>query len=350
MSSMTSLGASVKGAGRSGATLRSVAELAGVSTATVARVLRESDLVAPQTRERVSEAIQATGYRINAVASGLRRQRTETIGHILHGISPNPFFAGVALGLQEQAAEAGFEVMMFNAQNQPARERVGVEAFLSRRVDAIVFTTPLAAENVKLAVDGGVRVVQVERPTTVPSAAVLVDNYVGSRAAVEHLVDLGHTEIAFIGGDPAGEADSPEAQRLGGYLDGIEFHGLQPRTVLGSYGDPTDPAYQDLGAEYLRTLLAGGRIPTAVFAGSDLLAAGVLQALHDARIWVPEQVSVVGFDDTYAAHLPPPLTTVALPMHEMGAAAFRCIESAKDNRVERLTTTLKVRRSTSPGT
>ena len=331
-------------------TLHSVAELAGVSTATVARVIRDTGPVSEATRSRVVEAIDRTGYRINVVASGLRRQRTSTIGHILTAVTHNPFFVEVSVGLQEAAALAGFEVMMFNAHGDPARERTGVEAFLGRRVEAIVFTTPLAEENVQLAAAAGVRVVQVERPWPTRTASVVVDNRVGSRAATDHLIELGHRVIAFWGWDPPGPHSrrgvSVEADRIGGYRDGLAAAGLRPNVWHPPAGSAE--AVRRAVTTQLREHVAERPTPTAIVAGSDLLAADVLQAAHKLRLRVPDDFSLVGFDDTHAAHLAPALTTVALPMREMGKAAFRCIDSAEAEHEDRLMATLRVRDSTRP--
>jgi DNA-binding LacI/PurR family transcriptional regulator len=330
------------------ATLQSVAKLAGVSTATVARVIHGGGPVSEATRCRVVEAIDRTGYRVNMVASGLRRQRTGTIGHILTAVTANPFFVEVSVGLQEAAARAGFEVMLFNAQGDPARERAGVDVFLGRRVEAIVFTTPLAEENVRLAAGAGVRVVQVERPWAISTPSVVVDNRVGARAATDHLIELGHRRIAFWGPDPPGahstRGGAVEADRIAGYRDALGTAGLSPIVWAPPTGEP-DAARSALAAQ-LRQHLADPAPPTAIVAGSDLFAADVLRAAHPLWLRVPDDLSLVGFDDTYAAHLAPALTTVALPMHEMGEAAVRCIDSSDPEHQERLATTLRIRDST----
>jgi DNA-binding LacI/PurR family transcriptional regulator len=330
------------------ATLKRVAEVANVSTATVARVLNDDPRVAADTRSRVVDALQVTGYRPNAIASGLRRQRTLTVGHIVNATSPNPFYVGVAIGLQQEAARHGYQVILQNSQDA-ATETAGVEALLARRVDAIVFTTAQSAKNVALVVDAGVRVMQVERIAVADAPAVTVDNYVGARRAVQHLVDLGHKDIAYIGADPQLHNElwsRVEQQRLDGYLDVVEAAGLVPRMVLGDYDLPNDDGFHSLGSEYMRKLIGQGPVPTAVFAASDALAAGVLQAIHDVKLWVPQDVSVIGFDDTFAAHLCPPLTTVALPMLDLGREAFLNAIGADASERTELTSRLVMRQST----
>jgi LacI family transcriptional regulator, galactose operon repressor len=304
-------------------TLRQVAELANVSTATVARVLQRSERVSPETRSRVEAVLEATGYRHNAVASGLRRQRTNTVGHVLRGGDPNPFYTGVALGLQHEAAAHGYQVLLGSAQDAGSEAEV-VEAFLARRVDAVVFTTPISAANVETAVRAGVRVVQVERPVTREAPAIVVDNLSGSHAATRHLIDLGHEWIAFIGvRSEVGIPPTVEDERLGGYARAMEEAGLEPRVLIGEYDYPGSVHYRAHGRTYLRRLVEEGPVPTAVFAGSDTLAAGILQGLYELDMRVPQDMSVVGFDDTFSGHLSPPLTTVALPMEELGRQALR---------------------------
>src|SRR6185437_4295833 len=173
-------------------TLKDVARIAGVSTATVARVLHDSGYIAEETRKQVEAAIRATGYRMNVVAQGLRKQQTMSIGHILHSIMPNPFYAGVALGVEQEALKQGWSVLMINVQGDAQRERLGVETLIQRRVDAILFTSAVDEANVSLALEAGLQVVQLQQPTAIPTHQVTADNYVGSVAAVEHLIALGH--------------------------------------------------------------------------------------------------------------------------------------------------------------
>jgi LacI family transcriptional regulator len=358
----------VKSPPRRDATLKDVAKLAGLSTATVARVLHNTGYVAPETRRAVEAALAESGYRVNAIAQGLRTQRTFVLGHVLKSIAPNPFYATVALGAQQEAATSGCGVIVFNTQGDAAAERSAVETLLRQRVDAILFTTVTDDENVELALAAGTPVVQVERVGTVRTHAVIVDDRHGARQATEHLIGLGHQRVAFIGVDPelplvdgarrpvTGEPErrSIDRDRLAGYRDALSAHGL-----------PIDPTLIDLGDTYYspergravtRRLLAlaPSRQPTAIFAGCDLLAAGVLQELYAQGLRAPEDLSVVGFDDTFAPQLAPALTTVAQPMLALGHLAARLALNAVGDgsepsvRIERLTTELVVRDSTGP--
>jgi DNA-binding LacI/PurR family transcriptional regulator len=354
---------------RRDATLKDVAKLAGVSTATIARVLHNNGYVAEETRRVVEEAIAQSGYRVNAVAQGLRRQRTFVLGHILQSIAPNPFFASVALSVQQEAARFGCGVILVNTQGEAAVERNAVETLIRQRVEAILFTTVTDESNVRLAAAAGLPVVQVERVGTASTHAVSVDNHRGAFDAVDHLATLGHERIAFIGFDPnlpiegdlhpaitdAVERRSVERERIAGYRDAMAAHRLP---VPASLVDLGDTYYSpERGRAVTKRLLAMNQDerPTAIFAACDLLAAGVLQELQEQGLRVPDDFSVIGFDNTVSAHLAPPLTTVAQPMLELGQIAVRLALAPLEDggnadlmRHERLTTHLIVRSSTGP--
>lgn len=318
---------------RSSATIKSVAARAGVSTATVSRVLHSNGYVAPKTRERVEAVLRDSGYRLDAVAQALRRQRTITLGLILHGILPNPFFAEVAMGVERAAVEHGFSVVMFNTDGDPAREREGVESLLGRRVDSVIFTTALRAENVELVMSAGVPAVEVERRLCDRAPAVVVDNYAGSRAAMKHLLDLGHERIGYIGEadtfkEPDGSGpDRVRQERFAGYRDSLAEDGIpvEDSHLIGGKYVLEHGGWGGVGTgrQYMRKLLDQDPTVTAVLASSDLLAAGALQTLYERGIRVPDQISIVGFDDTFAMRLAPPLTTVRQPMFDMGLRAGR---------------------------
>jgi DNA-binding LacI/PurR family transcriptional regulator len=350
---------------RSPATIKSVAARAGVSTATVSRVLHNNGYVAPKTRKRVEAVLRDSGYRLDAVAQALRRQRTITLGLILHGILPNPFFAEVAMGVEQAAVEHGFNVLMFNTDGDPKREREGVESLLSRRVDGVIFTTALRAENVELVLDAGVPAVEAERRLCERAPAVVVDNYAGAREAMKHLLDLGHKKIGYIGEpdtfqEPDGRAlDRVRRERFAGYREALEEAGIplsDDHLVRGQY--PLEPGGWGgvaTGRDYMQALLSQDPTLTAVLAASDLLAAGALQTVYERSIHVPKQLSIVGFDDTFASRLAPPLTTVRQPMFEMGfragQLAIRLVQKSEVGDAvvtEWCETALVVRESTAP--
>lgn len=343
------------------ATLKDVAARAGVSTATVARVLHANGYVADETRRLVDAAIADTGYQLNAVARGLRLRRTFTLGHVLQSISPNPFFAGVALGVEEAAAAHGCGVLLANTQGDPERERLGVETLLRRRVDAILFTTVADEANIRLALDAGTAVVQVERVSPIPTPAVTVDNATGAAEATAHLLALGHRRIAYIGVDPQAAPASAlptarrvvERERLAGYLGALRRHGVPVEDALIVLHESYYALDETRRAVHRLLQTPPAARPTAIFAACDMMAAAVLQEAYHQGLRIPDDLSVVGFDDTHASFLTPPLTTVAQPMIAIGQAAARLALDALQNggaaaepRTERLAARLIVRAST----
>ena len=344
-------------------TLKDVADYAGVSTATVARVIHSNGYVAEDTEKRVRDAIQATNYRVSSIAASLRRQRTYTIGHVLRATFPNTFYSLVALGAEQFAREHNYNILTFNAMGSPELECEGIETFIHRRVDAILFTTPNDPNNVQLALDAGVPVVQVERPVLGKANRVTVDNYSGAVAAMEHLIALGHRRIAFIGQDPENVANPlagyVEAERWKAYLDTLSTHHLEvvPDYIkMGQYYSLEDRDSMQDGYRLTHQLLELPQPPTAIFATSDIPALGTLQAIHEHRLFVPDDISVIGFDDTYSAFVAPPLTTVRMPMEELGRVAVQMaleqIESDNDAQSQphtvELATQFIIRKSTGP--
>ena len=313
-----------------GARLKDVASLAGVSTATVSRVLHGNGYVSGQVRERVEAAFRDSGYRLNVVAQELRRQRSSTIGLIMHGSLSHPLVAEVAIGAEQAATEQGFNILLFNTGGDEARERESVEALLKRRADGIVFTTAVNGQNVQLALDEGVPAVEIERRLCESAPAVVINNYAGATEAMRHLLDLGHRKIGFVGesfpGSGAGQSGRGIPQeRFDAYRDALLQAGAgfdESRIVIGPY-PREEGGWGGLhaGDTYMRRLLTQAPDITAVFAVSDHVAAGAYQALYSRGILVPRQISVIGFDDTFGRYLAPPLTTVRQPMAEMGYKA-----------------------------
>lgn len=345
------------------ATLKDVAARAGVSTATVSRVLHDNGYVSTLARERVESALRESGYRLNTVAQELRRRRTIALGLIIHGLS-NPFFAEIVAGAEYAAAEQDFDVLLFNARGEPARELRNVEALLRRRVDAILFTEAVAPESVRCAIEAGVSVVEMGHQLDERSSAIVIDELASAREAVAHLIELGHREIAFLG-QPWGLHERPAPEPLDGgvvrarfdaYRDALAGAGIPLRESLLVHGDfPLEEGgWRGVrtGADATARLLDQEPELTAVFASSDILAAGALQTLYARGRRVPQDVSIVGVDDTYARHLAPPLTSVCHWPFELGleaaAMAIGQLEDAASPRTERIRQELVVRDSTGP--
>jgi LacI family transcriptional regulator len=342
------------------ATLKDVAELAGVSTTTVSRVLNHNGYVSAAARERVAAALSESGYRPNTVAQELRRQRTIALGLIMYALS-NQAVAEIVAGAEHAAAEQDFDVLLYDTRGERERERRNVETLLRRRVDGIVFAGVVDAANLQLALDARVSVVELGLRVREESPAVVVDHQAAVRAAIEHLFALGHREIGYVG-PPYHPRGEPVLSGIASDLYRVRF--LAYQGALAAVGLPFDASYVvtdqldadpdgvEYGALCMERLLEQAPALTAVFAASDILAAGVLQTLHRRGVSVPREMSVVAIDDTYARYLSPPLTSVSQHGFELGfQAATMAIELLADRtpgRTVTLESHLVVRESTAP--
>jgi LacI family repressor for deo operon, udp, cdd, tsx, nupC, and nupG len=256
------------------------------------------------------------GYRPSAAARSLVTRRTNTIGVVVTNIS-DPFVAGVVSGIEDAAEQRGYSVFLANSNAEPEREKRVVRSFEERRVDGIIVTSSrVGALHVSMLSQMEVPIVLLNNQHPSEAAySVMIDNEGGSYAATHHLVESGHRRIAYIGDRYGHQSDT---ERLAGYRRAIESAGLEFDADLVQRGDGKPEGAR----EALARLLALPKRPTAVFCYNDMSALG---AMHEARIAglsVPEDLSLVGFDDLYISqYLRPPLTTVRQPMAEMGRLA-----------------------------
>lgn len=298
-----------------------VAELAGVSHQTVSRVLNDHPNVRPETRQRVLEAIAQLGYRRNPAARALVTRRSGTIGVMSSG---SALFgpSSTLIAVEAAARDAGLFVSLATiARWEAAPVAAALEHFLDQGVDGVVV---IAAHDEALAAvrsfDAPVPLVMVG-PVGVPDPllTVSVDQYVGARLAVRHLLDLGHREVVHL----AGPTDWIDARRrIDGWRDELAAAGIEA-------GDPIPGDWSaSRGYEVGRDLVARG-VPTAVFAANDQLALGLLRAFAEAGVRVPDDVSVVGFDDVEgASNFYPPLTTVRQEFRALGGRCLQALVSA----------------------
>ncbi len=336
-------------------TIKDVARIAGVGTSTVTRVVQGQGYVAEETRVAVVSAMDQVGYQVNSLARSLKQRRSYVIGHLLRSTIPNPFYLMVARGVEDEAKTQGYTALTYNVQGAAEAERRGIDTFLNWRADALIFTTAVVAENVDFAFARGVPVVQVERPKSVHVPGITVDNYTGASSAMQHLIALGHRSIAYVGGLPAAElAGYVEMERIGAYRDAMasiggicEEYFLAGSRYLLDAENSLRPGY-----DAAVRLLSSGRRPTAIQCANDIIAAGVLQAIRETGLRVPEDISVIGFDDTLGSYLTPQLTTVSLPAYELGQTAARMVIDAVEGRMPevptnaRLSTSFVLRNST----
>jgi LacI family transcriptional regulator len=302
------------------ANILDVALKAGVSIATVSRVVNKSDhKVNPATREKVLAAIKELDYRPNALAKGLLMKKTMTIGIIIPDIS-NPYYAEIVRGIQDTADLAGYAVMLHNTDGKQERIIRYIYLLREKSVDGVIFCGGIinGYETLSILKELKERVVVVGRHE-VDFPAVMVDNMGGATQAVEHLIALGHRLIGCIGG-PDG---SPTAvDRLTGYRNALAQNGiaLDERLVKRGTWSP------ESGYLLARELLAGPERPTAVFSANDQMAFGVIKAAREMGLNVPQDLAVVGFDNVPpGSYFDPPLTTVEIPMYDIGVATMRML-------------------------
>jgi DNA-binding LacI/PurR family transcriptional regulator len=306
-------------------TIVDVAERAGVSKSLVSLVMRGSDRVSDSSRAAVLEASRELGYRPNAVARTLVRQRSGVFGCIVSDLH-NPFFSDVADGIEEESVGLGYRALLSSGFLSGQREETAIETLLELRADGLIMLGTMMT--VRRISDLAVRtpVVVVGRATRTESLdSVRNDDEAGARLVVDHLVGLGHQRIAHIDGGSAG--GSPERRR--GYKKTMEHHGLGEQVVI------VPGAFTEAGGYVgARQILGRDPLPTAIFVANDFAAVGAIAAIDEAELRVPEDISIVGYDDTALAQIPRiGLTTVAQPSIEIGRATVRLlIERIEDRR------------------
>lgn len=298
-----------------------VATAAGVSVGTVSNFLNRPEVLAPATSARVQIAIDSLGYIRNIAARNLRVGRSRSIGLLVLDIG-NPFFTDFIKGAEHVAGAAGYAVLLGNTEEDPERESAYLDLFLEQRVAGIIVAP---TGEVQLHIDElrvhGTHAVLIEEASAAPAfCSVAVNDFAGGRMAVDHLLALGNTRIGFVSG-PA------RIRQVQARLDGARSAmGGFPNAVLEVFDASAFAvdAGREVGERIL--LLPMSKRPTAVFAANDLLALGVLQAMFAAKVRVPQEIALIGYDDIlFASSAAVPLTSVRQPSRDMGAEAARML-------------------------
>ncbi|MCX7680985.1 MAG: substrate-binding domain-containing protein [Anaerolineae bacterium] len=303
-------------------TIGDVARRAGVSPATVSRVLQGATNVHPETRARVEQAIAELGYVPSAVARGLRSKRTRSLALIVPDIT-NPFWPTVVRGVEDIAHEHDYSVLLGNTDENPIKQKRYLDFLLSQQVDGVIIA-PYDSDAGKL---------EILRLRNVPTVivdrriegwdvdSVIGDSVAGARALVRHLIGLGHRRIAIISGPPM---TSTAEDRVAGYCLALAEAGIpvDPRLIRrGEYRAAS-------GARLTHQLLDEGLHPTAIFAGNNTIALGVIEALVKRRMRIPQDMALVSFDDLpNTSHIFPFLTVVAQPAYDLGVNAAQLLLS-----------------------
>jgi LacI family transcriptional regulator len=298
------------------ATVKDVAERAGVSTATVSRVLSGSGGVREPLKSRVLAAAQSLAYRPNRAARDLRVRSSRTVGVLIPDIE-NPFFTSVICGIEEALRETDYSLLLANYSENPDQETRGLETFRAEGVRGLIFVASRAPSQLYAELgNAGMAMVAVSRvPNRLRIDQVTVANRDGAYNATAHLLRLGHKRVAIINGPLA---LTTARDRQSGYEDALRDAGLPVDESLVVHCDFRHAE----GRAAMEQLLDQASPPSALFTASNLLTLGALQAIHERALDIPGQVAIVGFDDMpWATSLRPPLTTVAQPAFEVGRTA-----------------------------
>jgi DNA-binding LacI/PurR family transcriptional regulator len=290
-----------------------VARRAKVSKSLVSMVTRGEDGVSAESRAAILEAIEELGYRPNIMARSLVQRRTSILGVMISDLR-NPFFGAVVSGIQERAAEIGYQVLFNTADRDPQREETAIESLLQLRVDGLILASPRVDDAVVARAATAVSVVVLNRETSDDATdSVTNDNIHGARLAVEHLAGLGHRSIAFI----SGGAGAGARIRAEGYRQAMRELGLGEHIRIAE-GAHTE----DGGERGAHALLASQPLPTAIFASNDLCAIGAMNALEEAGLRIPRDISLIGYDNTTLAALRHiSLSSIHQPGGDMGRSA-----------------------------
>ena len=296
--------------------IKTVANKAGVSTATVSRVLANFKGIKENTRNKVLDTIKDLNYEVDSVARSLRQNKTNTIGIIVSNVL-SQFYSIIAKSVEDKALESGYKLILCNSDDDPSKELEYLKILKSNKVDGIILTpTGKNAEYINNIIESGIQVVLLDRLVEgVNCDSVLVDNYKGSYTATEYLLGRGYKKIAFIGG----YIDRTTGrQRLDGYSMALKEAGIRVNNDLVKIGD----FKKESGVKLTKELLEDTLIPDALFSSNIDMTLGCLIAIKNAGLSIPEDIAIVGFDDPdWSIIADPPLTTISQPVYELGLKA-----------------------------
>lgn len=302
------------------ATIYEVSKLAGVSLATVSRVMNDSDKVRPQTRQKVETAMEKLGYRPNTIAQSLASNRSNSIGILvpeLHG----PFFGTMLANIELELRNQGKHVIITAGHSDPVREKEGIEFLASRSCDALIlFVFAISDEYIQSLRESSIPVVVIGRLIDdMEDDCISLDNEIGGYIATKALIESGHRQLACISG-PLWKSDGQ--QRFAGFRRALAESGLKFDPQLLAEGD-----YEESGGRNGMEQLLQRDIPfTGLACANDVMAAGAIEVARNRGIAIPDDLSVVGFDNVFfTRYMHPQLSTIDYPIGMMGQMAARCV-------------------------
>jgi LacI family transcriptional regulator len=328
--------------------MRGIAKLAGVSSATVSRVINGSAAVKPEKAERVRRVIAELKFFPNSSATTLKHGKSSTYGLIIPDIT-NPFFPELIRSFEKILVENNREMLMATTDFHPSRIQQSIRRMLVRRVDGVaLIASEIETSPIESLIHNRVPLVTMDRRITGPGLSdVLINNTSGMDEAITHLKELGHTEIGFIGG-MIGPTISDH--RANDFIKAMKKHGLNANPAFMRAGNYRIPGGEAAMAELLQLSAR----PTAILTANDLTAIGALRAIHHRGLTVPGDLSVIGFDDIELSDiLHPPLTTLNLSRQKFAQTFFDALEAMReqphaDGRQYSIKTRLVIRESTGP--
>lgn len=301
-------------------TIKDVSECAGVSQATVSRVLNGTSRVSHDKKLKVEKAIKQLGYRPNSIAQALASSRTGSIGVVVPELG-GMFYSGMLQGIEDQLRRFGYHLVVTAGSNEEEGQKQAIDFLLSRRVDALILHTQHISDDYLIELStSGLPIAIVNRYVPELSRSCInLDNELGAKLATKHLIDNGHSNIACITG-PLYKSDA--RSRLQGYRVALEEAGIEYREMLVVESGFTE----ETGSAAVRKLLSRNCDFTAIFACNDDMTFGVFEEMKRAKLKIPDDVSLVGFDDMpFARYLTPPLTTVEFPIEQMSTEAVQLV-------------------------
>ncbi len=301
-------------------TIKDVAELAEVHPSTVSRVINGNPRISEKTKNRVLLIIKKLGYTPNAIARGLKTKRTHTLGMLIPDIT-NPFFAEIARGVEDAANKNSFNVILCNTDDKLKKERTYLDILKEKRVDGLILGTAHTKDDSILELEkNNFPYILVSRNIEeLDKNCIIIDDVVGGIMATEYLIRLGHRRIAHITGPLKVRA---AIDRVDGYKNALKKYHIEYKEELIEEGDFRIKS----GYQAMKKFLDLPEPPTAIFAANDLLALGAMQAIQKMKFHIPEDFSIIGFDDIrVSSFVYPPLTTIRQPMLEMGILAVKML-------------------------
>ena len=292
--------------------IKDVAKAAGVSTATVSRVLANNAPVRSETRERVMQAVEELEYRPNLIARSLRSQKSAKIGLVVSDIR-NPFFTAIGRAVEDAAYEQGYSVLMCNTDENPEKEKMYLNILHDESVAGVIFSPTQQISESTEKFHSRTPFVIIDRTITTDAAdMVLLDNLSAAHELASHLIENGYRNIAGL----FGNASTTGVDRQHGFQNALQERYLKPAAVHF-----VEPRIKH-GYEITMELLEQANHPDAIFTSNSLLTAGAFQAIRDCGLTVPDEVALVGFDETtWGALVNPPITLIAQPTEEIGRTA-----------------------------